>query len=351
MRRLVMVVVSVALAVVGAVGTSGSSAVSAATAPVIPGATYSGGGTKVTVDPTGATVRVVSLPVHAECKGRAPANEGDYGPTGLGPFTITRDGRFTNVAKGQKPGPGQTVVEGRFRGRAVSGTVTQPAFQDESKGFDCKRFAGSWTARRVKGTGDTTKPGATYATDDFSEAKSGFDTYNEDAVYAEYLPDHRFRIGFRSPASASSLRDTPETATADVTVTTGFTKGSGLDGAGLACQGTDARSYIAGYVALDGTAHLARYADGQQVERADPVSVPAGLLKTGDQAQNEVRLVCVPSAADPEHTDATLFLNGKKVLGAIASTGGPGKVGLYANSSSGDSEFTYSGFSVRKPSS
>jgi hypothetical protein len=61
--------------------------------------------------------------------------------------------------------------------------------------------------------------------------------------------------------------------------------------------------------------------------------------------------VCVPSSGDPEHTDATLFLNGKKVLGAIASSGGSGKVGLYANSSSGDSEFTYSGFSVRKPSS
>lgn len=351
MRRLVMVVGSVALAAVGAVGTFGSAAVSAATAPVIPGATYSGSGTKLVVDPAGATVSVISLPVHAKCDGRAPANEGDYGSTGLGPFTITRDGRFTNVAKGQKPGPGQTIIDGRFHGSAVSGTVAQPAFKDASKGFDCKRFAGSWKATRVKGTGDTTKPGATYATDDFSKAKSGFDTFNEDAVYAEYLPDHRFRIGFRSAASATSLRDTPETATADITVTTGFTKGSGLDGAGLACRGTDARSYIAGYVALDGTAHLARFANGEQVERADPVAVPADLLKTGDQAQNEVRLVCVPSSDDPEHTDATLYLNGKKVLGAIASAGGPGKVGLYANSTTGDSEFTFSDFSVRKPSS
>jgi hypothetical protein len=344
-----MVVGSVALVVAGAVGTAGG-ANAASASGAIPGATYVGKGAQLTVDVTGTSVTIQKLPIDADCT-KAPANLGDYGSTGLGPFTIGKDGSFTNVARGSKPGPGQTVVKGRFAGGSAKGTVVAAALKDATKGFDCKRYSGSWAASRKPGTGDTTKPGATYATDDFSKATSGFDTFNEDAVYAEYLPDHRFRIGFRSAASASSLRDTPETATADITVTTGFTKGSGLDGAGLACQGTDALSYIAGYVALDGTAHLARYVNGQQVERADPVPVPTDLLKTGDQAQNEVRLVCTPSTDNPDHTDATLSLNGKKVLGAVASAGGPGKVGVYANSSTGDSEFTFSDFSVRKPRS
>jgi len=323
-------------------------AAAAASPKAVPGATYVGKGAVLEVDAAAGSVRIRKLPIHADCR-KAPANQGDYGSTGIGPFAIAKDGTFTNVASGTRARSDQTVIEGRFAGRTVTGTIVEPALRDDAKGFDCKRFSGTWKATRKPGTGDDSKPGATYATDDFSKVSSGFDAYNEAAVYAEYLPDARFRIGFRSPSSAASLRKTPETATADIQVTTGYTRGSGLDGAGLACLGTDALSYIAGYVDVDGTAHLSRYSAGEQIERADPVAVPAGLLKTGDQAQNEVRLVCTPDAENPAHTDATLFLNGRQVLSAIASAGGTGQVGVFANSSSGDGEFTFAAFSVKKP--
>jgi hypothetical protein len=340
-----MVVGSCALALASWFGV----AAGASTPKAIPGATYKGSGTELAVETSGATVRVLRLPVHAKCSTSGPSNAGDYGPSGLGPYTIAKDGTFTNVAKGQHAANGQIVVTGRFAGATVSGTVVVPAIDDSVKGFKCAKFSGSWKAARVKGTGDTTKPGATYAKDDFRDAKSGFAVYNDDASYAEYLKDGRFRIGTRQPTGAVSLRDEPVTATADISVTTGFTSGTGSDGAGLACLGTGPSSFIVGYVGVDGRAGLLRYADNQVAEQAPDQQVPSGLLKTGDQAQNEVRMVCEPSPENPQRTDVTLSLNGEQVAAASASVAGPGKVGVFVGSGSGTSEFTFSDFVVRKP--
>jgi hypothetical protein len=340
-------VAAVGCAALVALSTSMVVAGAAGDPKAIPGATYVAKGTKLVVDATGTEVRVYALPVHAQCKGgNAPENEGFYGTSGLGPFGIGNDGTFSNLEPGEKAGPTQSVIKGRFAGAIVSGTVVEPAFQD--KGFDCAKFSGSWKAGRLAGTGDTTKPGATYAKDDFSKPTSGFDVYNETASYAEYLPDRRFRIGMREASAAASLRKRPVTATADITVTTGFTSGSGLDGAGLACLGTGRASYIAGYVSLDGNAHLLRYGDGQVLESAPDRPLPAGLLKTGDQAQNQVRLVCTTSSSNPDRTDVFLSLNGREVSNAEAATGGAGQVGVFVNSNTGATEFTFSDFVVRK---
>ena len=168
--------------------------------------------------------------------------------------------------------------------------------------------------------------------------------------YAEYLTDGGFRIGRAAALGEhASLRAEPVSATVDATVTTGFTTGSGGDGAGLACLGTGPTTYVAGYVSLDGTAHLLRYVEGQEVERAPDAPVPAGLLRTGDRARNEVRLVCTTSSGNPDRTDVALSLNGTEVASAQASAGGAGQVGVFANSTTGGTEFMFSDFSVRKP--
>lgn len=335
----------VALALACAAGASGVAG--AASAPkVVPSASYVATGTKLVVDAAGTAVTMLQLPVHAKCKGAAPSNEGDYGSSGLGPFPITANGTFTNIAKGSKPGATQAVIKGKFAGARVTGTVVEPAFKD--KGFDCARFTGSWSATRVAGTGDTTKAGATYVTDDFSKPDSGFDAFNQTAAYAEYLTDGRFRIGTRQPAGIASFRAQPTTASADVAVTTGFTGGSAGDGAGLACVGTSPTTYIAGYVALDGQAHLVRYANGHVVESAPAADLPPGLLKSGEQAQNTLRLVCAPGTGTGT-TKVTLSLNGTKVADAVSTVAGAGKVGLFVNGDSGASEFTFSRFSVKKP--
>ena len=220
---------------------------------MIPGATYQAKGAKLVVDTTGTEVRVLALPVHAECKGDAPANEGDYGSTGLGPFAIAADGTFSNLEPGQQAGPSQAVIKGRFRGcdreRLRRGARVH---RQGVRLRDVLRYVAR--ATRVKGTGDATKAGAVYAKDDFSKPKSGFEVYDDPGAYAEYLPDSRFRIGTRQPTGATSLRKEPKTATADISVTTGFTTGSAGDGAGLACLGSDATTFIAGYVSVDGYA-------------------------------------------------------------------------------------------------
>lgn len=337
--------------VVAAVSVGFASPAGAASSPkAIPGASYQGKGTELAVDAAGKLVTVQQLPVKPVCKGSAPSNEGDYGSSGLGPFTIAADGSFTNIPKGQKPGKTQTVVKGRFSGAKVSGTVVESAFKDEAKGFDCKAFSGSWSATRVAGTGDTTKPGAAYAKDDFSNAKSGFEVFNEQESYAEYLSDGRFRIGTRAPVAVTSLRAQPSVGSADVSVTTGTVMASGVDGAGLVCDATDNTAYLAGFVSQDGSAFLSRYANGTQVERADPASLPAGLLKSGEGASNTVRLVCEPGSASGT-TEATLYLNGTKVASASSRSVNAGKVGVLVNSNSGASQFTFDDFVVKKPRS
>ena len=148
MRRFIGTGGLVALACLGATF-GGAPASLAATTIVVPGATYQGKGTELVVDADGTSVTVMKLPVHAACKGTAPSNEGDYGPSGLGPFTIAANGTFTNIAKGSKPGATQSVIKGKFAAAKVVGTVVEPAFQD--KGLDCAKFRGSWSAKRVAG--------------------------------------------------------------------------------------------------------------------------------------------------------------------------------------------------------
>ncbi|MDQ1430246.1 MAG: hypothetical protein QOF40_848 [Actinomycetota bacterium] len=346
MRRFMGRAAFVALALACGAGVGAGTAGAASAPNAVPGASYEAKGTKLVVDAAGTSVTVQQLPVHAACKGAAPSNEGDYGSSGLGPFRIAANGTFTNIANGAKPSATQTVIKGKFAGARVTGTVVEPAFND--KGFDCAKFSGPWSATRVAGTGDTTKPGATYATDDFSKSDSGFDAFNQTGSYAEYLPDGRFRIGTRQSAASASFRAQPTTATADIAVTTGFTTGSGGDGAGLACAATNPTTYVAGYVALDGQAHVVRFTNGHVVESAPVTDLPAGLLVSGAQAQNQLRLVCRPGTTTGT-TNVTLSLNGTKVADAKASTGGAGRVGLFVNGDSGTSEFTFSRFSVKKP--
>jgi hypothetical protein len=349
MRRWLVVMGSIALAFGVASATAGPSG--AATAPkAIPGATYSATGTKLVVNVDGTTVRVISVPVDAKCSPAGPNNSGDFSPEGLGPFPIEHDGSFTDVAKGEKPGSNQTVIRGTFSGSKVSGTVVVPAIRDTVKDFKCEKYSGPWSAARDKGTGDTTKPGATYAKDDFSNPKSGFAVYNGESSYAEYLKDGRFRIGTRKPTAAISLRDEPVTATADISVTTGFTSGSGSDSVGLVCLGTDPKSFVAGYVSLDGNADLLRYANGDVAESAPKQPLPAGLLHTGEQAQNDLRLTCSTTPDDADKTDVALYLNGTKVAEANANRGGAGKVGLLVGSARGTTEFRFSDLVLRKPS-
>ncbi len=138
MKLLMSVVAALSIAVL--VAPAGTAAVARNATP----GTYSGKKTEITVDST-SHVLVMRLPVHAKCKGgRRPSNEGDYRPSGLGPFTVESDGSFTNVEPGTQPLPSQTVIKGKIVGTKASGTVVEPAFQD--KGFDCARFKAKWTA-------------------------------------------------------------------------------------------------------------------------------------------------------------------------------------------------------------
>lgn len=317
----------------------------ASTSKVVPGAAYSADETLLTVDVAGKTVTIQQLPVHATCTGNAFTNEGDYGEPGLGPFTIAADGTFTNIAKGAKPDASQAVIKGRFTGTTVTGTIVDPAFSD--KGTECAKFSGKWSATRQPGTGDDAAVGATYATDNFSDPASGFDTYNEQAAYAEYLTDGRYRIGLRSPVLAAALRAEPVTASADVTVDVAAVSATGDDGAGLACDATDATSYIVGWVTQDGKAYISRYVDGDAKEISKAFRVPSGLLKTGEGAMNKLGLTCVPGPRS-NTTSVKLYLNGKQVARGVPSALTAGTTGVLVTSGSGTPQYAFYDFVVKK---
>jgi len=318
---------------------------SASTGKVIPGAAYSADETLLTVDVAGKTVTIQQLPAHAQCTGGSSAGEGDYGEPGLGPFTIAADGTFTNVAKGAKPGATQGVIKGRFTGATVTGTILEPAFSD--KGTKCEKYSGKWSATRQAGTGDDAAVGDTYATDDFSDPASGFDTYNEDAAYAEYLTDGRYRIGLRAPALAAALRAEPVTASADVSVDAAAVSATGADRAGLACDATAATSYIVGWVTQDGKAYISRYVDGNAKEISKGFPLPSGLLKTGEGAMNKLRLTCVPGPRS-DTTSVKLYLNGKQVARGVPSALAAGTTGVMVTSTTGTPQFAFYDFAVKK---
>ena len=101
-------------------------------------------------------------------------------------------------------------------------------------------------------------------------------------------------------------------------------------------------------MSVDGYAYLVRYSQGEVVESSDPKPVPEGLLHTGEQAQNDLRLVCEPSP-NAGRMNLHLLLDGTEVTNAESTGTGAGHVGLFVASNSGTSEFTFSDFVVRKP--
>lgn len=347
-RAALVVAVVACLAAVG-VPSAAPSAAGAATTPsvrAIPSAEYEAGDTLLRVDPTGRTVRVLQLPWGGTCTGPVPTNMSDYGPTGLGPFRIAANGSFATDTSGPNAAA-LTVVRGRFAKTRVSGSVSIPAFRDEAKGFDCAAYKGQWKATRTPGTGDTTKPGATYADDDFSDSTSGFSTYNLAAAYAEYLPDARFRIGMRSPGLAASLRATPVTATVAVSVKSLTVAATGIDGAGLVCEGTGPTTFISGFVSQTGTAFISRYVRGIEVESPSATPIPKDLLKTGEGVRNDLGLICVPGSVEGT-TSVTLTLNGTKVAQGTVRSLVPGTVGVIVNGASGTTQFVFDDFRAKK---
>ena len=220
---------------------------------------------------------------------------------GTGPFTIAEDGSFSNV-RGSTPLPSQTVINGKFKGAKVSGTIKDPGFVDSAKGFDCPEFNGRFSATYVKGTGDPVAPGTTLVSDDFSDPESGFATFNTADGYAEYLKDSRFRIGARTRSTSGvplvSLRAEPERADVDLTVTTLTYAAGANDVMGLVCQATGATSFLTGLVSANdsGFATLIHYDNGTP-NVLGQAPLPPGLLKTGTGAQNTLRLVCAPSSS------------------------------------------------------
>ncbi len=318
--------------------------------PPFAGAQYSGKGTELEIDSVGKAVRIFALPITTKCKTATPTNLGDFGSSGLGPFTLAADGSFSNI-RGSAALPSQTVINGRFQGAKVTGTIKDPAFVDEVKGFDCPEFNGKFTATYVKGSGDAVAPGATLVSDDFSDPKSGFATFNIAEGYAEYLKDSRFRIGAWAPSASRvplvSLRTEPKRADADVTVTTLTFAGGTNDVMGVACQATGATSFVTGLVSMHegGFATVIRYSNGVPTVLGQ-AALPPGLLKTGSGAQNMVRLVCKPSTTVTSRFD--LSLNGTQLVSASGPSA-EGQTGLAVGSGSGSTEINFKDFEVVKP--
>jgi len=126
-----------------------AAAVTTALAAPVANTTYVAKGTELHTGADGTTVSVSKLPIRQKCKGVKPSNQGDFGSSGLGPFPVKADGTFTNGGRYAPKTPGSVIVKGKFSndGTTVKGTVKVSAFKD-SKGFDCKAFVGSFTAKR-----------------------------------------------------------------------------------------------------------------------------------------------------------------------------------------------------------
>ena len=114
-----------------------------------PGARYKGKGTLLETNDEGSGVSVLKLPIAPECK-KAPSDLGDFGSSGIGPFTVKADGSFTNKVSGRKLPPGSVLFRGEFSddGSKVTGTVSQSKFKD-SKGLSCDAFKGKFSAKLI----------------------------------------------------------------------------------------------------------------------------------------------------------------------------------------------------------
>ena len=312
-------------------------------------ATYRGKGTQLTTSADGTSVHIDTIPVLPKCK---PRPDGPARPTNLGqdlgPFPLQANGSFTNGQKPKGLTDGQVYIAGRFSsdGSKVTGTVVAAVFNDPSKNFHCQAFKGSFSATLVKGTGG--KPGEVLARDDFSNKKSGFDVFNTQNSFSEYLPDHRFRIGLRGGGIAVALRKQPIAGVVEVHATVLWFGTDAKDTFGLVCGATDPTSFDAGLIRMDGQAVLARYTNAQIFEASNPVTLPAGLLKTAKGDANEITLTCIPDANGTE-THVALTLNGQVVLRARSSAVNKGKAGLFAGGVAGGTDFNYEKYHVSIP--
>ena len=311
--------------------------------PVLPEAVYKGKGTKLQISSDGGSVTVFALPEHNKCKGKTPTNLGDYAPTGLGPFPIAANGSFSNRSTSSDA----FSLKGRFKGTAVSGTLRSSGFKDTAKGFDCADFSGAFSANLVKGTG--LKPGKVLARDDFSNPKSGFDVFNTTNGFSEYLKDKRFRVGLRGNAGVTALRAKPANlATAEVDVTVFTFGGEPGDEVGLVCQAIDPQNFLAGYVTQNGTVRFARYVAGARAEASTPASLPAGTVKTGQGARNDLRLVCAPQSDGATRVD--LFVNGSSKF-ATSSKTLKGATGISVFGNGNGTDYNFTNYVVRVPKS
>jgi len=276
--------------------------------------------------------------VKVKCKGRTPTNLGED----LGPFEIEKNGSFDNG--GKKP---DVVVKGKFSadGKKVTGTLEEPAFKDKAKGFDCPAYKTSYSAKLVKGTGAL--PGDTLAEDDFSDADSGFDTFNSQNSFGEYLDDGRYRLGLRGPGASYSYRDDPVTSFVEVAATVRWYGNDEQDAAGLACQG-DGGSFTVGFVRGNGQVELKRYEDGKIAESASPTTLPAGVLKAGQGEPNDLVLTCVPHPED-NTTSVTLEVNGEVAGKARSSSAIEGKTGFFVEDQVGGTDFNFEDYVASVP--
>ncbi len=310
--------------------------------PVLPEAQYRGKGTELSITPTGTHVLFFALPIDQQCKGPTPTNLGDFEPIGLGPFEIKADGSFSNA---DADFDGGTRVKGRFKGKKVTGTVVADAFKDPAKDFDCQKFSGKFSAKLVKGTG--LEPGKVLARDDFSDPDSGFEVFNTPNGFGEYLDDGRYRIGLRGPALVAGLRDQPDDlSTVEVEADILTFGGEPTDEVGLACQAIDAVTFIVGLVQQSGAARLLRYEDGEIVEQTESVQLPDGLVKSGQGAANELRLVCRASGGE---TEIELWVNGEKATSAISASLNRGRTGITAAGSGNGTDYNMTRYVVRIP--
>lgn len=228
----------------------------------------------------------------------------------------------------------------------MTGKIVQAPFDDPAKGFHCKAFKGAFSATHVQGTGGT--PGQVLATDDFSSAKSGFDTFNTQIAFSQYLNDGRFRVGLRGSGVAVALRRQPVARVVEVSATVLWFGVDTKDAFGLACGGSGRGTFDAGVIRMDGQAVLARYVKGAAYEASDPVAIPAGLLRTGKGATNQITLTCIPDPSGMS-THLLLSLNGQVVLKARNSAVTRGKTGVFAGGSAGGTHFDYESYRVSIP--
>jgi hypothetical protein len=322
------------------VGLLAPAASAASGAAVLPQAEYRGKDTELQITADGGGVLVLALPVKQKCKGVTPTNLGDFGPSGLGPFTVKKNGSF-----GNDPGA-DLEIKGRFKGKKVAGTIKAAAFEDPAKDFDCQKYSGRFSAKLVKGTG--LKPGKVLARDDFSDPNSGFGESNTTNGFSEYLDDGRYRIGLRGSTTLSALRETPDAlASVEVEAEVLTFGGEPLDEVGLACQAIDAQNFIVGFVQQDGLAKLVRFEGGSVIERSEEVQLPDGVLKSGQGAKNELRLTC--RATQGERTDLDLYVNGELAVSATSNSQTEGRTGFSVSGAGNGTDYNFTRYEARIP--